>query len=131
MTRKESKEKKLKEEKEFIESIKGKFIDSRTKDKFRCTTTWKLFREKFKNRVDPVSLKKLPKRWQLHHCCLDPREYTNLKMDNFEAVNGTVHDLLHYLYSIYRKDKQVLKRIKKILDKMDRLNNGKDIRDFK
>ena len=62
---------------------------------------------------------------------LNPRNYANLKKSNFVLVNGEVHEIIHYLYGIYRKDRDVLKRLKKILDKMVELNNGLDILDYK
>ena len=39
--------------------------------------------------------------------------------------------MVDYLYGYYRKDKQILKRIQKLLDKMVEINDGKDICDFK
>ncbi len=131
MTRKELKEKKLKEEKKFLESIKGKYLNQNEKSKFRTTSVWKEFRKRFVSRTDPVTLKKLPKRFNLHHMCLNPLEYQNLKMDLFEALSPAVHDNLHWLYGYYRKDKDVLKRIKKLLDRMVEINDGKDICDYR
>lgn len=131
MTRKEQKEQKLAQEKAFIESIKGKCITSQEKDKFRNTTEWKDFRNKFKNSIDPITLRKVPKRFQLHHMCLSPVLYTDLNPKHFLPLNGTTHDILHYLYSYYRKDRKILKRLQKCLDLMVELNDGKDIIDFK
>ena len=131
MTRTEKQKKKLEDESAFIESIKGIYLSSELKEKFRKTLKWKDFKKGFLTEVDVISLKKLPKRWQLHHMDLDPSHYTDLKKDKFVPLNGLSHKMVHYLYSIYRNDKDVLKRLKKILDKMDRLNNGMDILDYK
>ena len=62
---------------------------------------------------------------------LNPSHYTILKKDNFIPLNGLSHKLVHYIFSIYRKDKDVLKRLKKILDRMDKLNGGMDVLDYK
>lgn len=131
MTREEQKKEKLKKEQEFIESIKGKALNQQEKSKFRETTVWKDFRNPFKGEVDPITLKKLPKRFNLHHMCLNPSEYIILKKDRFVPLNGTTHDIVHYLYGYYRKDKDVLKRLKRILDCMVEINDGKDICDYK
>ena len=66
MTREEQKKEKLKKEQEFIESIKGKALNQQEKSKFRETTVWKDFRNPFKGEVDPITLRKLPKRFALH-----------------------------------------------------------------
>ena len=95
------------------------------------TTFWINFRARFKGAIDPITLKKVPKRFQLHHLDLNPEHYTDLKFDKFAPLNGTTHDIVHYLYGYYRKDKQILKRLQKLLDKMVEINDGKDIRDFK
>ena len=42
-----------------------------------------------------------------------------------------MHDVVHYLYGYYRNDKDILKRLKKELDKMVQINDGKDICDYK
>ena len=131
MTRAELKKQKLKKEQELIKSFENKKLNGTEKGKFRQTTVWKEFRTRFKGALDPITLKKLPKRFQLHHMDLNPEHYTNLNYNNFIPLNGTTHDILHYLYGYYRKDKDILKRLKKQLDRMVELNDGKDIKDFK
>ena len=122
--------KKEKEEKEFIESIRGKAISGQEKSKFRLTSIWKKFRKRFKGKLDPITLKPVVKGFQLHHMDLNPMNYTVLKTSNFVALNGTTHDIVHYLYGYYRHDKKILTRLKKVLDKMIELNDGRDIRDY-
>ena len=117
-------------EKQFIESIKGQKIDGKVKGKFRLTDTWKNFRKLFDKQVDPITLKKLPKRYNLHHLVLDPAKYTELDEDKFRPHSNSIHDLIHTLYGYYRKDKGVLDRIKEELDLMVELNDGKDVKDF-
>jgi hypothetical protein len=134
MTRKELKLKKLVEEKKFIESLKGKNINSKEKAKFRTTDYWKEFRKKKQkqcNNTDPITLRKLPKRFQLHHMNLRTSCYTDLVPDNFVCLCPASHEYLHWLYGYYRKDKNILKRLKKYLDKMVELNDGLDVLDFK
>ena len=131
MTRKEQQIERVKKEKLFLESIKNKYLNQQEKSKFRETFSWKIFRERFKGGIDPITLRRLPKRFALHHMCLNARKYTDLKKDNFIAINSTIHEIVHYLYGYYRKDKDILKRLKKVLDKMVELNDGKDIFDYK
>lgn len=131
MTREEKRKEKERLEKEFVESLKDVLLTSEQKNKFRSTSIWKNFKKSFLEKVDPISLKRLPKGYQLHHMDLNPAHYTNLKKSNFCCLNGTTHSIVHYLYSIYRKDRNVLKRLKKILDKMVELNDGLDILDYK
>ena len=121
----------LVEENSFIKSIKGKCLTSLEKSKFRRTRFWKEFRSGFKDKVDPITLKKVPKNFQLHHMRLDPCKYTDLDEKYFVPLNGTTHDILHYLYEYYRKDKTILKRIEFLLDEMVEWNDSKNIRDFK
>ena len=130
MTREEKKYLKDLEEKRFVESIKGQKIDGKTKGKFRLTKIWKEFRKKFEKQVDPITLKKLPKRFNLHHLSLSPTEYTDLDESKFKPHSNAVHDFIHWLYGYYRKDKDILNRIKEELDLMVELNEGKDVKDF-
>lgn len=131
MTRAERKKAKEDTDKVFMDSLKGKPLSSKEKEKFRSTSIWKNFKKSFTDLIDPISLKRLPKRWQLHHMDLNPCNYTELRKKDFVPLNGTTHAMVHYLYGIYRHDKGVLKRLKRILDVMIKLNDGKDISDFK
>ena len=130
MTKEEKRYLKQCKEKQFIESIKGQKIDGKTKGKFRLTETWKNFRKLFDNMVDPITLKKLPKRYNLHHLVLDPAKYTELDERKFRPHANSIHDLIHLLYGYYRKDKEILNRIKEELDLMVELNDGKDVKDY-
>ena len=130
MTRQEQKYIKSCKEKQFVESIKGQKIDGKTKAEFRKTEIWKNFRKLFDGKIDYITQKKLPKKYNLHHMKLDSRFYTDLNEDNFQPMLNSVHDFIHWLYGYYRKDKLILDRIKEILDKMVLLNDGKDVKDF-
>lgn len=146
MTRAEQKEKKLQEEEKLIKSIEGKLVDGKQKQAFRKTQVWRDFRRKFyvkeqkklKNgktkdipNVDPITLKPLSRTFNLHHMDLDPHHYASLKEDNFKPVNTQSHEVLHWLYGYYRKDPAILDRLKILLDEMCKLNNNKDVRDYK
>ena len=132
MTRLEQKLIKEQKEKLFIESIKNKKIDGKQKAEFRKTTIWNNFRKKLfsERKIDALTHKKLSKKFNTHHMKLSPEFYTELNEDWFELLGSSSHDIVHYLYGYYRKDKEILVRLKNILDKMVELNDGKDIKDF-
>ena len=146
MTREELKQKRLNEENEKIESLKGKQIAEDQKNWFRGTHQWREFRDTFENvgvkkfkngkekpikAVDPFTLNPLKKGWQLHHCDLDSRNYTNLIKEHFLALNPQSHDFLHWAYTQMCKDKDFIKRFEDALNMMYEINGGKDIKDFK
>ena len=96
------------------------------KKQFRQTKEWKAFREKMKERkVDALTLQKLRKGWNLHHLDLDALHYGDLSEHKFECLNNKSHDVVHFLYNYYKKDRSVLERLKNILDKMVELNNDR------
>jgi len=131
MTREELKKEKLRKEKEFLKSIEGKYLNQQEKSKFRETSVWKEFRKKFIGKEDPVTLKKLTKKFNLHHLSLSPKEYQNLKMNRFVPLGSQCHDVVHWLYGYYRKDRNIIKRLKSLLDRMIQINDGKDICDYR
>ena len=94
------------------------------KKQFRQTKEWKEFRAKMKERkVDALTLSKLRKGWALHHLDLDALHYKDLSEHKFECLNNKSHDLVHFMYNYYKKDRSVLERLKNILDKMVEFNN--------
>lgn len=127
MTRAERLKEKLLEETRFLKSIEGKYLTSDDKNKFRNTSVWKTFRKKFCGKLDALSLKKLPKRWNLHYLSLSPYNYTRLDESFFIPLGSKNHEIIHHLYGLYRKDKAVLDRLKDILDLMCEINSGKEI----
>lgn len=146
MTRQQQKEKKLEEEKEFVESIKDKLIDGETKTKFRKTSFWKEFRKKhfikeqkkLKNgkikdipNIDEVTLRPLTKYYDLHHLNLNSQHYTELDDSNFKALNPKTHECIHWFYSEYCKDPSFRERFLDVIDLMYKINDGKDVKDFK
>ena len=131
MTRKEMQQKKKEKEKQLIKSLEGKFLTSQEKALFRNTSVWTDFRKECYTGIDALTLRKLPKRWENHHMCLDGTRYMVLNKKYFRCLGNQSHDIIHILYDVYRKDKDVLKRLKKILDDMVKINNGMGINDFK
>ena len=133
MTRAEQKELKLKKEQEFIQSCKGKALNQQEKSKFRETTIWKEFRKelKEKRKVDAITGRKLTKTWNCHHERFDSRFYTDLNDDYFLCLNNQMHDLLHVCVSETIKNPQFMIRLSEIVDYHIRLNNNKDVRDFR
>ena len=132
MTRQEIQEKKIKKEKQFIESIKGQKIDGKTKGKFRLTNTWKNFRKYIhdKYKVDYLTKRKLTKTWNCHHERFDPKLYTDLNEEFFLPLNNQQHDVLHIVISETIKDPTYLDRLCELVHKHIKLNNGKDVKDF-
>lgn len=146
MTREEKKAEKLEKEKQFVESLKGKYLTSKLKELFRETSIWKCFRSTFyfsgekelKNgkkkkiiNVDYFTGNKLTKRFNLHHMDLNSEHYTNLIRENFIPLNPQSHDALHWFYTQCCKDEHFEDRFLKVVHKMLSMNNFKDVKDFK
>ena len=95
------------------------------KNKFRASKQWKEFRKKLSSsrKTDELTLSPLRKGFNVHHLDLNKDNYCNLENeDNFCVLNKKTHDVVHFLYTYYRKDKNVLKRLEYILEKMCELN---------
>ena len=92
------------------------------KQKFRRTSTWSNFRQKIRrkyNKKDYLTGKDLTRTWNLHHLDMDDRHYTDLSEDGkFVPLNKDTHKFVHWLFRIYRHDKDVLRRLKIIMDLM-------------
>lgn len=146
MTREEKKKEKLEKEKQFIESLKGKYLNKLLKDSFRETTVWKGFRNSFyikekkklKNgkeklviNTDYFTGNKLTKRFNLHHLNLDSHFYTELNKEDFIPLNPQSHDCLHWFYTQCCKDDKFEDRFLRIVHKMLSMNEFKDVKDFK
>lgn len=99
------------------------YVTSTEKNNFRKRKAWKDFRETFKSEHDALTDKKLSKKFNLHHCSLDPTKYDDLSnRDNFLPLNSQSHDCVHFLFRYYQKDPDIINRLKAILDKMAELN---------
>ena len=96
------------------------------KNKFRSSKVWKLFRHKIsvkQNGLDYITHAKLRKMSNLHHMDLNEKNYTNLdNEDNFVFINHNTHCWIHEIYTYYKKDPEVLERLKEVLDRMVEIN---------
>ena len=99
------------------------------KEEFRKSDEWLDFRKKiaesFANK-DPITRKRLAKGFNVHHMRTnqDLEGYCDLsREDEFVPLNRYTHKLLHYLFTYYRKDKDILDRVKDALDRMCELAN--------
>jgi hypothetical protein len=99
------------------------------KEEFRKSDEWLDFRKKiaesFANK-DPITGKRLAKGFNVHHMRTnqDLEGYCDLsKEDEFVPLNRYTHKLLHYLFTYYKKDKDILDRVKDALDRMCELAN--------
>ena len=95
------------------------------KAKFRASKEWREFRKRIfdkQNGKDIITGKKLYKGYNVHHCDMSADNYDKLIEENFIAVNKNTHEALHFLFRYYKNDKDILKRIKQVLEKMTELN---------
>lgn len=102
-------------------------MTQKEKSKFRQSAKWKKFRANLKKRrkVDAVTNFPLRSGWNLHHLNLDSSRYTDISDEkNFECLNKKTHDMIHFLFTYYRKDSEILSRLKKILDRMKKINGS-------
>ena len=47
-----------------------------------------------------------------------------LDISHFAYLNHETHKVVHYLYTYYRKDKDVIKRLEQMLEEMYQINEG-------
>lgn len=92
------------------------------KRKFRRTSQWARFRQKIRIKFDKrdyITHKELTRTWNLHHLDMNDKNYTDLsKPDKFIPLNKDTHEFIHWLFRIYRHDKDIIRRIKLIMDMM-------------
>jgi len=99
----------------------------RKKRNFRARKVWKEFKAKKKNEcggIDLITLKKLSKRFELHHEDLREENYEKLN-DNFLPCNNKTHEFIHWLYCYYVKDEAIIDRIKAEMERMKKINLSK------
>lgn len=53
---------------------------------------------------------------------MSAENYDQLTEENFIALNKQTHETIHALFRYYKNDKDILNRIKQVLDKMVELN---------
>ena len=105
-------------------SVKNQYMKKRV----RQSKEWKQLRidiqEEYDN-TDPVTLKPLRKGFNVHHLDESVEHYGNLDdHSKFRPLNKATHELIHTLYTYYRKDPKVLDRLKELLDLMVRYNGN-------
>lgn len=94
------------------------------KEKFRKSKEWKDFRSKMAiqfNHRDYITGKRLIKGFNLHHLKTEQtsESYCDISHENeFIPLNSYCHKLLHYLFTYYQKDKDIIKRLVEVLDTM-------------
>ena len=98
------------------------------KKKVRSSKEWKQLRidiqEEYDN-TDPITLKPLRKGFNVHHLDESVENYGNLDdHSKFRPLNKTTHEILHAIYTYYRKDPKVLNRLKELLDLMVQYNES-------
>jgi len=97
----------------------------KSKTKFRQSRPWKDFKkEKYieSGKTDFITGHKLRKMWQLHHRNLDEKKYQNLRGDWFLCCNNLTHKVIHWLWTYYKKDPQIIDRLKSEMEKMAEIN---------
>lgn len=99
----------------------------KAKTKFRNSKRWKEYRHQKnveQHGIDPITKSKLRKGCNLHHLNLSVEDYENLDNPaNFVLLNHNTHECLHFLFTYYKKDEEVLTRLKYYLDLMKQLNS--------
>lgn len=94
------------------------------KRNFRGSKAWKQKKNAERKRagnVDEITLKPLRKGWQLHHECLDENQYQNLKK-GFICCNNLTHKMIHWLWTYWQKDKDIIERLKSEMLRMEEEN---------
>lgn len=96
------------------------------KSKFRKTSKWKDFRKKMKaeQKVCQLTGRPLLKGFNLHHLDLREENYEIIRDKNrFVCLNKKSHEFIHFMYTYYKKDKDIIKRLVQILDRMVEVNS--------
>ena len=98
--------------------------NQKLKRRVRESKRWKEFRSALKKerKYDELTGSKLLTRFQVHHCDLDINNYADLDKSKFVCLNMKSHECVHFLYEYYKKDREIINRLKAILDKMVELN---------
>lgn len=93
----------------------------KVKDKVRRSKEWKELRKKIQsqyNGKDPITNSNLYKGFNVHHLDMSIENYDNLSIERFVPLNKKTHDMIHFLYRYYLNDKNILERIKELLERM-------------
>ena len=94
------------------------------KSKFRSSAVWKKWRKVIYDKdkgKDFITQKKLYKGSTTHHMDLREEHYKNLENpERFLSLNTMTHKFIHWLYTYWVKDKDIINRITKVLEDMER-----------
>lgn len=97
------------------------------KKDFRASDIWKKFRLlmiEAQEGIDIITLKKLYKGSNCHHCDLREENYTNIDdPSRFCMLNKKTHSMIHWLYPYWLKDPEVIDRLIVVLENMKRCSN--------
>ena len=89
----------------------------KAKRNWRSSKAWKEFRKKIMHEQhdkDPITGSKLKGKWALHHrhISANEEEYCDIsKPEEYTALLAMTHRTLHFLYTYWKKDPDILKRI--------------------
>lgn len=97
------------------------------KSKFRSSSAWKKWRKVIYDKdegKDFITRKKLYKGYNCHHLDLREKNYRNITdPERFISLNKMTHDMIHWAYMYWVKDKSFLDRLRTILEKMEKYSN--------
>ena len=98
----------------------------RMKRNFRNTKAFKEYKNKKAiecGNVDKITQKPLRKNFSFHHEDLREENYTVLN-DNFLCCNNLTHKMIHWLWTYYKTDPQIIDRLRAEMEKMAEINKG-------
>lgn len=96
----------------------------RMKRNFRNTKAFKDHKKKKAiecGKVDKITQKPLRKNFSFHHEDLREENYTVLN-DNFLCCNNLTHKMIHWLWTYYKTDPQIIDRLQAEMIKMAEIN---------
>ena len=96
----------------------------RMKRNFRNTKAFKEYKKKKAiecGKVDKITQKPLRKNFSFHHEDLREENYTVLN-DNFLCCNNLTHKMIHWLWTYYKTDPQIVERLRAEMEKMAEIN---------
>lgn len=103
---------------------------NKEKTKFRSTTKWRKWREHMEEvagKIDYVTHKKLYKTWNLHHLDESIENYQVLEEGRFVALNHQTHEMVEWLWKYYRKDPDVIERLREVMIRMEQFERGYEL----
>lgn len=103
-------------------------MNQKEKSRFRRSTEWRNFKARMRKerRVDCITLHPLRKGHALHHMDLREENYGDLSDETrFEPLNRRTHEVVHWLYVYYSRDKGVIDRLRSVMDRMAEINGEK------